>query len=263
MSKKLIITIILILFIPIIVLAIRFFLSGPEDSWVCVNNNWTKHGKPNAPMPATGCGDRKLIGGDKDAGGCLIGAGYQYCPSTKKCQRMWEEYCEEFKDVFRGNENPGAISNFQECVAAGNPIMKSNPSQCEADGKIFIEELENTNEPEYVQKDNSDMIVLESPKPESEVTSPLLITGKARGNWFFEASFPVTLTNWDGLIIAEGIATAQGDWMTEDFVPFEAKLEFIADTTVSNRGSLILRKDNPSGLPENDDYLEITVFFKK
>ena len=110
-------------------------------------------------------------------------------------------------------------------------------------------------------EDKSDKIILESPRPEALVSSPLKITGKARGNWFFEASFPVTLTNWDGLIIAEGIATAQSDWMTEDFVPFEAVLDYKVDTTVSNRGSLILKKDNPSGLPEHDDYLEITVFF--
>ena len=70
------------------------------------------------------------------------------------------------------------------------------------------------------------------------------------------------LTNWDGLIIAEGYATAQGDWMTTDYVPFEATLEFTADTSVSNRGSLILKKDNPSGLPENDDALEYTVYLK-
>ena len=80
--------------------------------------------------------------------------------------------------------------------------------------------------------------------------------------WFFEASFPVVLTNWDGLIIAEGIATAQGEWMTTEFVPFEATLKFIVDKNAySNRGFLILRKDNPSGLPEHDDALEIPIMF--
>ena len=41
--------------------------------------------------------------------------------------------------------------------------------------------------------------------------------------------------------------------MTENFVPFILTLEYNADTSVSNKGSLILQKDNPSGLPENDD----------
>lgn len=111
----------------------------------------------------------------------------------------------------------------------------------------------------YVE--HNDLIRVTSPLPESQVSSPLVITGKARGMWYFEADFPITLTNWDGLIIAEGYATAQGDWMTEEYVPFTATLEFVADTSVSNRGTLILHKDNPSGLPERDDALEYTVYF--
>jgi hypothetical protein len=107
------------------------------------------------------------------------------------------------------------------------------------------------------------LIMLEYPQEGQTVSSPLRIEGKARGGWFFEATFPVVLTNWDGLIIAEGYATAQGDWMTEEFVPFTAELTFTSDTTVSNRGSLILQKANPSGLPENDDAYEITVFFEE
>jgi hypothetical protein len=41
---------------------------------------------------------------------------------------------------------PGAatsvITNFEECVAAGNPVMESYPRQCNsADGRHFVEEL--------------------------------------------------------------------------------------------------------------------------
>ncbi|MFZ3011843.1 MAG: Gmad2 immunoglobulin-like domain-containing protein [Minisyncoccia bacterium] len=108
-----------------------------------------------------------------------------------------------------------------------------------------------------------DLIRLETPIPNGTITSPLLIKGKARGNWFFEASFPIFLTNWDGLIIAEGYATAEGEWMTTEFVPFTATISFInpPHPTDRNNGSLILKKDNPSGLPEHDDALEIPIFF--
>jgi hypothetical protein len=61
-----------------------------------------------------------------------------------------------------------------------------------------------------------------SPLPMSSNTSPITISGTARGNWFFEGSFPISIVNWDGLIIGEGIAQAQGEWMTENFVPFTA-----------------------------------------
>ncbi|MBW3003760.1 hypothetical protein KY337_04295 [Candidatus Woesearchaeota archaeon] len=80
-----------------------------------------------------GCEQR--IGGDTDEHGCLPAAGYQWCPSTQKCQRMWEEYCEEFRDQFR-------IRNFQDCVEAGYPIMESYPRQCMTDdGLSFNEQI--------------------------------------------------------------------------------------------------------------------------
>lgn len=106
-----------------------------------------------------------------------------------------------------------------------------------------------------------DRIRVSSPLPEERISTPLTIEGEARGQWYFEATFPVVLTDWDGRIIAEGYAEAQDEWMTEEFVPFEATLEFEADTSVSDRGSLILQKANPSGLPENDDAFEYTIFF--
>ncbi len=36
----------------------------------------------------------KLIGGDKDAHGCLPSAGYSWCEVKQKCLRTWEEKCE-------------------------------------------------------------------------------------------------------------------------------------------------------------------------
>lgn len=112
----------------------------------------------------------------------------------------------------------------------------------------------------------ADLIKVTTPTPNSTITSPLTITGEARGNWFFEASFPVSLVNWDGLIIAEGIATATGEWTTEEFVPFSTELEFVSpyiegSQDFMKKGTLILKKDNPSGLPEHDDALEIPLNF--
>lgn len=105
-----------------------------------------------------------------------------------------------------------------------------------------------------------DMIEVQSPHINAEITSPLSVSGRARGTWFFEGSFPLVLVDWDGLIIAEGYATAQGEWMTEEFVPFTGTLEFEKPSYGKN-GSLILRKDNPSGLPEHDAALEIPILF--
>jgi hypothetical protein len=123
--------------------------------------------------------------------------------------------------------------------------------------------------PADVQKEidaKADLIKVLSPEAMGVVTSPLSLKGQARGNWYFEASAPVSLVNWDGLIIAEGIITADGEWMTTEFVPFTGSLTFVSpykagDPDFMKRGAIIFQKDNPSGLPENDDALEIPVLF--
>ena len=114
-----------------------------------------------------------------------------------------------------------------------------------------------------------DLIRVDTPRPNGLIESPLTISGEARGYWFFEADFPVILTDWDGRIIAEEPVAAQGEWMTEEFVSFAAILNFDKPYDESEdvpefmkRGTIIFQKDNPSGLPENDDALEFTIFFE-
>lgn len=107
--------------------------------------------------------------------------------------------------------------------------------------------------------EKADLIVVASPLPNATVASPLQVTGEARGYWFFEASFPIRLEDESGNVLVQSIGTAQGEWMTEEFVPFTATLEF--DPGTATAGVLILEKDNPSGLPENADSLEIPVQF--
>lgn len=105
-----------------------------------------------------------------------------------------------------------------------------------------------------------------SVKEGETIMSPLKITGEVSDGWFFEGSFPVTLVNWDGLIIAEGLATAKGDWMTANFVPFEVELKFTKPANPNNqnyakKGAIIFKKDNPSGLPQYDAAYELPVRF--
>ncbi len=91
------------------------------------------------------------------------------------------------------------------------------------------------------------------------VQSPLVITGKARGTWFFEASFPVRLVDDNGNVIANGYVEAQSEWMTTDFVPFSGTLTF---TTTAKAGTLMLLKSNPSGLPEREESVRVPVRFQ-
>jgi len=149
----------------------------------------------------------------------------------------------------------GEISNFEECVEAGYPIMESYPRKCRAEkGEIFTEEIGN-------ELEKADLIKINSPRPNEAIGSPLIISGEARGYWFFEASFPVKLYNKEGVLLTQVVAQAGGDWMTEDFVPFSAVLEF--SPAGATNGKLVLERDNPSGLPENDDQLWLPINFEK
>ncbi len=109
--------------------------------------------------------------------------------------------------------------------------------------------------------DWQDKIKLTFPLPGEIISSPLVIKGEARGTWFFEASFPVSLVDWDGKIIAEGPAIADGEWMTTNYVPFTLTLNF-TKPSYSDKGALILKRDNPSGLPEHDAAVEVPIKFK-
>lgn len=112
--------------------------------------------------------------------------------------------------------------------------------------------------------EKSDLIVVNQPYPHPYpngiVASPLTITGEARGTWYFEASFPVEMQDVDGNVLGQGHAEAIGNWMTEDFVPYTATLSFTVPAGVTE-GVLYLRKDNPSGLPANDDEAHFPVQF--
>lgn len=106
---------------------------------------------------------------------------------------------------------------------------------------------------------SNDMINVTNPKPYMRVVSPLTVTGEARGTWYFEASFPVRIVDSNGTEVAVAPAQAQGEWMTEDFVPFMATLVF--DQPATATGMIVLEKDNPSGLPENADFIAFPVQF--
>lgn len=91
------------------------------------------------------------------------------------------------------------------------------------------------------------------------LTSSSTITGRARGPWYFEASFPVELRDSNNVLLAQKPAQATSDWMTTDWVPFTVTLSFPSSTTAT--GTLIFKKDNPSGEPVNDDQFSIEVQF--
>jgi hypothetical protein len=108
-------------------------------------------------------------------------------------------------------------------------------------------------------------IRITSPKSGSTVSSPLKVTGEAKGNWFFEASAPVYLEDANGKKIAQGIITATGDWMTTNFVPFTGTLTWSATSTTSTstKANLVFMNDNPSGLPSLSKKVVVPVVLSR
>lgn len=105
-----------------------------------------------------------------------------------------------------------------------------------------------------------DLIEVALPKPDALVKSPLELRGMARGNWYFEASFPVRLFDATNKELSVMPMQAEGEWMTAEFVPFSGVLIFEEPATAT--GTLVFEKDNPSGEPEFDRSYEMTVRFR-
>src|SRR3989344_9170133 len=110
------------------------------------------------------------------------------------------------------------------------------------------------------ESDNLDARVY-SVKAGQEITSPFIVEGEARGTWFFEASFPIKITDEQGNVLGQSFVQAQSDWMTGNFVPFKGEISFVSP--IAQKGFLVLQKDNPSGLPENDKEIKIPVEIPK
>jgi Immunoglobulin-like domain of bacterial spore germination len=156
------------------------------------------------------------------------------------------------------------VTSFQDCVQRGFAVMESHPRQCRANGTTFVETLQQPIEVATTTTaetaSNPEPVVVLEPLPDTLIASPLTVTGQAVGSWYFEASFPVRLLDGNGEELAVQPAQAQGDWMTTSYVPFAVTLEFEKPST--DTGILVLEKDNPSGLPENDASIKIPVSFK-
>lgn len=161
------------------------------------------------------------------------------------------------------------ISSTLLCItilsACGNTAVSSqnqNLNSTTSTGTLLnvtTEVAANVNTNTSVPK-KSEFIKNLSLQPEQAIESPLVITGEAKG-YFFEGSFPVEVQDANGKVLAMFPAQAKGDWMSDAFVPFTATLTFPLSSTAT--GKVVLKKDNPSALPQFDMSYVIPVKFVK
>lgn len=122
--------------------------------------------------------------------------------------------------------------------------------------KINLPEIKPVYKISYTNSTEND-IVPELPYPGAVTGKEFSIIGKARGYWFFEASFPVKVLDKDGNVLFVGPATAIGDWMTEDFVQF--KIDVKVPENYIGPATIILQKDNPSDMREKDASISFPI----
>lgn len=107
----------------------------------------------------------------------------------------------------------------------------------------------------------SDQILVTAPVQNQTIATPVKVTGKARGNWFFEASAPVYVIDAAGNVLGQGVIQATGDWMTTDFVPFTGSIAFSAPAAGTSQGAVILMNDNPSGQASTSLFTIVPIRF--
>lgn len=131
--------------------------------------------------------------------------------------------------------------------------------------KDVVKQTQNTSIDDKTELESSvpqkdDLIRVPSLKNNQVVDGSLTLTGEARGQWYFEGSFPVRVEDANGKIIGKVVAKAQGEWTTTEYVPF--KVFVIFDKPQTTTGFIIFEKDNPSGLAENANELSVPIRFE-
>lgn len=75
-------------------------------------------------------------------------------------------------------QNQTQISNFEECKAAGNPIMESYPEQCNANGRTFTKDID-TSEPAVITNLADKAVYLRQPQDVDKLPSTTPASFKA------------------------------------------------------------------------------------
>jgi len=162
-------------------------------------------------------------------------------------------------------DDQNALSKTEKSTVSSVAIIDDSATSTLANDSITsyeADEFKETSSQDDLKNINEDDFLITSPKSGDLVSSPLMVGGKISGTWFFEASLPIRLLDSNNNIIAASYATAEGDWMTEELVYFKGQLEFALTATTSDVGYLVVAKDNPSGLPENDGFIKMPVRFR-
>lgn len=158
------------------------------------------------------------------------------------------------------DEKTGKQLSMKECDSLEGDQFIRKGNRNEQDAAVIHNILESLSLKEIKKKKAAeDMISIQKPAPNMDIRSPLKIKGKAKGYWYFEGSFSIKLYDAYDNLLADTVAHAEGDWTTDNFVPFEATIKF--DAPDDERGELVFERANPSGLPQKEQSYSQPVIF--
>ncbi|MCF7833920.1 MAG: Gmad2 immunoglobulin-like domain-containing protein [Candidatus Pacebacteria bacterium] len=150
---------------------------------------------------------------------------------------MFSAYLFKGKDTYLNSEFTAVNTSENSNTGNNSEIQKNTYTANVNNGLIYI-----NSSPENIR------VLL--PFPGAVTGKDFKIIGQAKGVWFFEGSFPVKILDKDQKVLVETYASAEGEWMTEKFVPFTSDIKvpeyYIGPAT------LVLERNNASGLPEHD-----------
>lgn len=103
-------------------------------------------------------------------------------------------------------------------------------------------------------------VVVATPAGNATVSHTLDVSGSAPNQWFYEAVFPIQVRDSDDDLIGSAQGQAQSDWTQPGQIKFTAQIA--VDSSYEGPATLILLKDNPSGLPQNADEVTVPIVIK-
>ena len=126
MKKIIIVGIVLIA----VVFLVRFVLGGPEDSWICQNGEWIKHGNPTADKPIKACEKIHEL---------YWGEGCPHCKNVDEFLSTWEKKDEVKIEKFEVQQNQTNSANMTKRAKScgidttkglGVPFLLTSDSKC-------------------------------------------------------------------------------------------------------------------------------------
>jgi hypothetical protein len=137
-------------------------------------------------------------------------------------------------------KKPSELMSFEDCQAAGYLVVDTKPRECHTKtGQVFIEVYNGT----LLQQ----TITTTDPQPNSLVTTPFKVAGKAAAGWYFNELLNVRLEDDNGkTIVTKPVKALKDTKQTSGMIDFVTAIDFKTSDVTSPKGKLFIERTNPA-----------------